>query len=107
MAKLFGFPIPNPMPGTTLGLVAGVIEFVGALLLLVGLYTRPAAFVLSGQMAVAYWMAHAPGSVYPIVNQGELAIMFCFTFLYIAFAGPGRWSLDARTGTGRRGARVR
>ena len=67
---------------------------VGGALLALGLFTRPVAFVLSGQMAVAYWMAHAPQATYPIQNGGELAIMFCFVFLYIAAAGGGPWSLD-------------
>lgn len=61
-----------------------------------GLFTRPVAFILSGFMAVAYWMAHAPQSLYPAVNQGDAAILYCFIFLYLVFAGPGPWSLDKR-----------
>ena len=74
--------------------VAGIFELIGGALLIVGLYSRPVAFLLSGEMAVAYWMAHAPRSVWPSENQGEAAILFCFIFLFIAAAGPGRWSLD-------------
>ena len=96
--KLFQFPPveqfptgPEPM---TLPWIAGVLEFVGGALLTVGLGTRIVAFILSGEMAVAYWMAHAPRATFPIQNGGELAIMFCFVFLYIAAAGGGPWSLD-------------
>jgi len=97
-AKLLGFPAtemfavpPEPM---TLMWFAGILEFAGGVLLAIGLFTRPVAFVLSGMMAVAYWMAHAPQSVYPIQNQGDAAILFCFVFLYIAAAGGGSWSVD-------------
>jgi putative oxidoreductase len=76
--------------------VAGLLEIVGGLLVAVGLFTRFAAFVLAGMMAVAYFMFHAPASPYPIQNGGELAIMFCFVFLYLAAQGAGPWSLDAR-----------
>ena len=76
--------------------LAGVLEIVGGLLLLVGLFTRAAAFVLSGEMAVAYFMAHAPQSWSPLVNEGEAAVLYCFVFLYFAVAGGGPWSLDAR-----------
>ena len=79
----------------TLPGVAGVFEIVGSLLLIVGLFTRCTAFVLSGLMAVAYFVAHAPRGFYPILNAGELAVLYCFVFLYIAAAGPGPWSLDA------------
>jgi putative oxidoreductase len=95
--KLFGFPPSDrPMPEMfTLLWFAGVLEAFGGLLLLIGLFTRPVAFILGGQMAVAYWMAHAPGSIYPAANGGDAAILFCFLFLYIAAAGPGAFSLDA------------
>lgn len=96
--KLFGFPAtemfaqpPEPM---TLMWIGGILEAGGGALLLVGLFTRPVAFVLSGMMAVAYWMFHAPASIYPIQNGGDAAILYCFIFLYIAAAGPGAWALD-------------
>ncbi len=97
-SKLFGFP-PSEMPAPDVGTllwIGGVLELVGGALLLVGVYSRPVAFILSGEMAVAYWMFHAPQSLYPSVNGGETAILFCFVFLYIAASGPGPWSLDAR-----------
>ncbi len=96
--KLLGFPplaegrsIPEMF---TLIWVAGVLELFGGFLVLIGLFTRPVAFILSGQMAVAYWMAHAPGSFYPVLNGGDAAILFCFIFLYLAAAGPGAFSVD-------------
>ncbi|HEX2201779.1 MAG TPA: DoxX family protein [Longimicrobium sp.] len=73
---------------------AGVLELVGGLLVALGLFTRPVAFLLSGQMAVAYFMVHAPNSFWPILNQGELAALYCFVFLYFSARGPGRYSLD-------------
>ncbi|KJF65711.1 DoxX family protein [Rhizobium nepotum] len=95
--KLFGFPA-SQMQGSlpTLMLVAALLEFVGGILLLIGLFTRPVAFILSGQMAVAYFMAHAPSSVFPALNGGDAAILFCFVFLYLVFAGPGAFSVDER-----------
>lgn len=102
LVKLFGFP-PGAMPGQVpiLGLLgaAALIELIAGTLILVGLFTRIAAFIASGEMAVAYWMFHAPKSIYPIVNMGEVAILFCFIFLYLAAAGPGAYSLDARRRT--------
>jgi len=98
MQKLFGFPAPPPfgLPAAfSLLWVAAILEFGGGFLLLLGLFTRPVAFILSGQMAVAYWMAHAPRGVFPIVNGGEGAILYCFVFLYFAAAGGGAWSVDA------------
>jgi putative oxidoreductase len=94
--KLLDFPpSDNPSPPllSLMGL-AGVLELVGGILLVLGLFTRPAAFILSGMMAVAYWMAHAPQSVFPALNGGDAAILFCFVFLYLVAAGPGAWSLD-------------
>jgi putative oxidoreductase len=73
---------------------AGVLELVGGLLVLVGFQTRIVAFILSGQMAVAYWMAHAPKSPYPVLNGGDAAILYCFVFLYLVFAGAGAFSID-------------
>ena len=95
--KLFGFPAigMNP-PLLSLYWIAGVIEIIGSLLLLAGFLSRPVAFLLSGEMAIAYWMVHAPQSTFPIANHGESAILFCFIFLAIAAAGPGPWSLDAK-----------
>ena len=71
-----------------------MLELVGGILLVLGLFTRPVAFVLSGQMAVAYWMAHAPQSFFPALNGGDAAILYCFVFLYLVAAGSGAWSLD-------------
>ena len=96
--KLIGFPPSErgiPPLFSIYGL-AGVLETFGGILLLVGLFTRPVAFVLSGMMAVAYFMAHAPQSFYPAINGGAAAILFCFVFLYLFTAGPGPWSVDAR-----------
>ncbi|GAB2782801.1 putative oxidoreductase [Hymenobacter luteus] len=95
--KLFGWPPSDHGGGgaTGLMLVAGILEFGGGLLLLIGLFTRPVAFILSGLMAVAYFMAHAPQHALPIINQGELAVLYCFVYLYLSAAGPGPWSLDA------------
>lgn len=98
-AKLFQFPatemFASPPPIGDLMWFAGVLEAFGGALLLIGLFTLPVAFVLSGMMAVAYWMAHAPQSIYPIQNGGDAAILFCFVFLYIAAAGGGPISVDA------------
>lgn len=99
--KLLGFPTSmGHLPA--LMMVAGILEVFGGLLVLVGFFTRPVAFILSGEMAVAYFMAHAPHSFFPVINQGEMAVMFSFTFLYLVFAGPGAWSLDAIQGRERR-----
>ncbi|MGE5515339.1 MAG: DoxX family protein [Bacteroidota bacterium] len=98
-AKLFAFPHVAMFDGLqllSLVGVAGVLELVGSVLLAVGLFTRPVAFVLSGEMAFAYFMAHAPGGFFPILNGGELAVLYCFVFLFLAAAGPGPWSVDAR-----------
>ena len=81
--------------------IGGVIELVGGALIALGLFTRIAAFIASGEMAVAYWMFHAPDSIYPIVNGGDAAILYCFVFLYIAVAGPGSLSLDGALRSGR------
>ena len=93
--KLFNFPA-GQMSVELFSLfgVAGVLELVGGVLILVGLFTRPVAVLLSGQMAVAYWMMHAPMSPFPVNNGGDAAVLFCFVFLYIAFAGPGAFALD-------------
>jgi putative oxidoreductase len=93
--KLLGFPAGTQPAMFTLSWTQGVIELIGGLLLAIGLFTRPVAFILSGDMAVAYFMAHAPQSFFPIINRGDAAILYCFIFFYIFFAGPGPWSLDA------------
>jgi len=97
-SKVFGFP-PFPggdVPVGSLFWIAGVIEIFGGLLLLAGFLSRPVAFLMSGEMAIGYWMIHAPDSTFPLLNKGESAILFCFIFLLIAAAGPGPWSLDAK-----------
>ena len=95
LSKFFGFPVPFPIhPLPTLLLAAGVIELVAGLLITTGLFTRLAAFIASGEMAVAYWMQHFPKSPWPLANMGEGAILFCFVFLYICAVGQGAWSLD-------------
>ena len=112
--KLFGFPAMQisgggrggPPPGggpgelmLTLMTIAGPIEGIGGLAMLLGLFTRPVAFIIAGETAVVYWLAHFPrGGFFPMFNGGEAAIMFCFVFLYICFAGPGAWSLDGLFG---------
>ena len=96
--KFFGFPAAEARATvpllSQLGL-ASVLEMVGGLLLLLGLFTKPIAFVVAGEMAVAYFTAHAPRGFWPLVNRGEPAVLFCFTWLYFAAAGAGPWSLDA------------
>ena len=100
LSKFFGFPVPFPIhPLPTLLVAAGVIECAAGVLVTIGLFTRIAAFIASGEMAVAYFMMHFTKSPWPIANMGEAAILFCFVFLYLAAAGPGAWSVD--------GARVR
>ncbi|UYW26740.1 DoxX family protein [Methylorubrum extorquens] len=100
--KILGFPASsmNP-PLMSLPGIAGLLELIGGALLVVGLFSRPVAFILSGQMAFAYFIAHAPKSFFPALNGGDAAILFCFVFLYITFAGPGPWSIDAQRGRGR------
>ena len=95
--KLFGFPSAGKngtVPLMSLYGAAGVLELFGGLLLLLGLFTRPVALVLSGEMAVAYFMNHAPAGFWPLLNQGELAVLYCFIFLFLAAAGGGEWSMD-------------
>jgi putative oxidoreductase len=97
LAKYFGFPhVANFDNLNLLSLIglAGLIEILGGFLLLLGLYTRVAAFVMSGEMAFAYFMSHAPRGFFPILNGGELAVLYCFLFLYFAVAGGGAWSID-------------
>lgn len=96
-AKLFNFP-PSSLFGhplfSLIG-VAGILEVVGGALLVLGLFTRPVAFILCGEMAVGYFLMHAPHSFFPLLNKGDSAIQFCFVFFYVIFAGGGAWSLDA------------
>ena len=98
MAKLIGYPVvpafANLQPLSLLG-AAGFIELIGGALLILGLWTQPAAFILSGEMAAAYFMVHAPKSFFPLINGGTLAITYCFACLYLSTAGAGPWSLDA------------
>jgi putative oxidoreductase len=98
--KIFQFPLTDyfkdGVPLFSFMGFAGLLEVVGGILIVLGLFTRVTAFILSGMMAVAYFMAHAPQGFYPILNGGELAIMYCFVFLYLAAAGGGPWSLDAK-----------
>lgn len=98
MAKMLGFPVfeyLNNVQRFSLPWFAGTLEFSGGALLLLGLFTRPVAFILSGLMACAYFIAHAPKGFFPLLNGGTLAVLFCFVFLYFACAGGGPWSLDA------------
>lgn len=97
--KLFNFPpstMEMPAGMETIMLAAGILETFGGLQILIGFQTRVVAFVLSGMMAVAYFMAHAPQGFFPANNMGDAAILFCFVFLYLVFAGPGAWSVDKR-----------
>jgi putative oxidoreductase len=98
LAKLFGWPpvkMFEDLPWLSLFGIAGMFELVGGTLLILGLFTRPVAFILSGEMAAAYFIEHFPHSFFPIQSEGDLAVVLCFTFLYLAFAGGGPWSLDA------------
>jgi putative oxidoreductase len=97
--KLFGFPAPpaNGMPpALSLYWIGALMELGGGLLILIGAFTRPVAFLLSGEMAVAYWMFHAPRSLYPALNGGDAAILYCFVFLLLVFTGPGALSVEGR-----------
>jgi putative oxidoreductase len=92
--KLLGWFGGHVVPMLSLPSVAGILELIGGLLLVSGLFARPVAFLLSGEMAYAYFTVHAPGGTWPIVNRGELAVLYCFIFLYLSTAGPGPWSID-------------
>ena len=95
LSKFFGFPVPFPVsPLPPLLIAAGVIEVAAGLLVTVGLFTRLAAFIASGEMAVAYFYGHFPKGFWPVANMGEAAILFCFIFLFLAAAGAGAWSID-------------
>ena len=103
--KLFDFPAtPNHAPYQLMTLVpglAGLLEVVGSLLLLIGLFTRPVAFLLSGEMAIAYFTVHQPRGFFPYLNGGSLAVLYCFTFFYLFVAGGGEWSFDRMRGVPR------
>jgi putative oxidoreductase len=108
--KLFGWfgGLPGH-PGSAAPLmsqigIGGILEFYGGIAIMLGLLTRPVAFILSGEMAVAYWQFHAPRGAWPILNHGELAVLLCFLFLYLSAQGAGDWSLDALIGRRRRAA---
>jgi len=99
--KLLGYPLPAH-PGTPafITYIGGPVELLGGLLVMVGLFTRPAAFLCSGQMAVAYWYAHAMKALFPLLNGGEMAALYCFVFLFISSQGGGIWSIDSAQGRG-------
>ncbi|MBU1326244.1 MAG: DoxX family protein [Alphaproteobacteria bacterium] len=99
-AKVLGFPVVEgvPPPGLSLAGLSGPLELVFGVLLVLGLFTRPVAFLASGLCAVGYWMVHAAGGAFPILNGGELIALYCFVFLYLCAAGPGPWSVDAAMG---------
>jgi putative oxidoreductase len=104
-AKLFAFPAAimpggGTAPAGSLPWVAGVLEAFGGLAMLLGLFTRPVAFLLSGEMAVAYFLAHASKGFWPVLNGGAPAVLYCFVFLYFSAAGPGPWSVDAALRSG-------
>lgn len=100
--KFIGFPggdrAGSGLALDNLGAYAGFVELIAGTLIVLGLFTRPAAFIASGTMAVAYWYAHGPQNFFPVNNGGDAAILYCFVFLYLVFAGPGPWSLDAMRG---------
>jgi putative oxidoreductase len=103
LAKLFGWPAVHMFENLkwlSLFGIAGMFELVGGALLILGLFTRPAAFILSGEMAAAYFIEHLPHSFFPVQSEGDLAVALCFTLLYISLAGGGPWSLDARRTAG-------
>jgi putative oxidoreductase len=94
--KYLGFPhLERVPPALSLPGIGGMLELVGGALIVLGLFTRPVAFLLSGEMAVAFFVAHFPRSLFPVLNGGDAAVLFCFVFLYLFFAGPGPWSIDA------------
>ena len=95
--KMLGFPVlPSIPPMYSLAWYGGIFELIGGALLLVGLFSRPVAFLLSGEMAVGYFYSHFPRSFFPVISGGDAAILYCFIFLYLVFAGPGPWSIDAK-----------
>lgn len=110
LVKLYGSPKgvePGMQPLMSLFGAGAVIELVAGALIVIGLFTRPAALIAAGEMAIAYWMFHAPSGFWPIANGGELSVLYCFAFLYLVAAGPGAFSLDGRSTSERRPAEVR
>jgi putative oxidoreductase len=102
LSKFFGFPLTmDPFPAFSMEWFAALIEFAGGLLVTLGLFTRAAALIMSGEMAIGYFLFHAPQGFFPILNHGDAAILYCFVFLYLVFAGAGPWSLDALLWKGR------
>jgi putative oxidoreductase len=104
LSKLFNFPAPFPAGQPAMFQLywfAGIIESLGGLLLAIGLFTRPIAFLMSGEMAIAYFYAHAPRNFFPLLNGGDAAVLYCFLFLYFFVAGPGPWSVDHLRSSGR------
>lgn len=100
LQKVLGLLGGQPVPHLSLAGIAGYLELIGGVLVMIGLFTRPAAFILCGEMAVAYFKQHAPHGLWPVVNHGELAVLYCFVFLYLVFSGAGPWSLDSVMGKG-------
>jgi putative oxidoreductase len=96
--KLLGFPPTERVMPAYIEYGAGGIELIGGVLIMIGLFTAPAAFLASGLMAAAYWMAHGPNNLLPMLNHGELAVLYCFVFLYISTKGSGKWSVDSMRG---------
>lgn len=94
--KFFNFPVDFPYPLNPMSMAAGGIELVGGFLIIIGLFTRPVAFLASGMCAVGYWMAHGMKGLYPLTNGGEIIALYCFIFLFIATYGGGKWSVDNR-----------
>lgn len=94
--KAFGFPIPGPETLSALSMTSAFIEVIGGVLIILGLFTRPVAFILSGHMAFAYFLAHFPKSFYPVANGGDAAVLFCFVFLALVTTGAGAFSIDNR-----------
>lgn len=94
--KFFNFPTEFPMPLNPMSMAAGGIELIGGALIVLGLFTRPVAFIASGMCAVGYWLAHGSQGLFPISNGGEIIALYCFIFLFVAANGAGVWSLDAK-----------
>jgi putative oxidoreductase len=96
--KFFGIPAGHKFPIDSLLGIAGALETFGGALIFLGLFTRPVAFILSGEMAIGYFRTHAPRSFWPVINMGEITVLYCFLFLWLTAAGPGPWSIDRLLG---------